>query len=75
MHEGNTLRPCAKEMGITQPTSFAWRHRNIAAMRNIEANVNFYGIVEVEELLMKYSEKGSSYRKEKEKIIRYSLLL
>ena len=46
MLEGKTLRACAKEVGITPPTSFPWRHRILAALRNFEANVNFFGIVE-----------------------------
>ncbi|HOB77817.1 MAG TPA: IS1595 family transposase, partial [Bacteroidales bacterium] len=66
MLEGKTLRACAKEVGISLPTSFAWRHRILAALRNFEANVNFFGIVEVEELLMNYSEKGRRYRNEEE---------
>ncbi|MFY9407304.1 MAG: IS1595 family transposase [Bacteroidales bacterium] len=66
MLEGKTLRACAKEVGISLPTSFAWRHRILAALRNFEDNVNFFGIVEVEELLMNYSEKGRRYRNEAE---------
>ena len=49
-------------MGISLPTSFAWRHRILAALRNFEAYVYFFGIVEVEELLLNYSEKGRRYR-------------
>ena len=66
MLEGKTLSACAKEVGISLPTSFAWRHRILAALRNFEANVYFFGIVDVEELIMNYSEKGRRYRNEAE---------
>ncbi|MBK6934908.1 MAG: IS1 family transposase [Bacteroidales bacterium] len=65
MLEGKTLRVCAKEVGISLPTSFSWRHRILAALRNFEANVNFFGIVEVEELLMNYSEKEDAIEMKK----------
>ena len=66
MLEVKTLRFCAKEVGFSLPTSFSWRHRILAALRKFEANVNFFGIVEVEDLLMNYSEKVRRYRNEEE---------
>ncbi|MBK6933820.1 MAG: hypothetical protein IPH17_01670 [Bacteroidales bacterium] len=65
MLEGKTLRACAAEVGISLPTSFAWRHRIISALRTFENNIDFYGIIEFEQLLMKYSEKGRKYKIEK----------
>ena len=58
MLEGKTLRAFAKEVGISLPTSFDWRHRILAALRNFEAKVNNVGRVEGEERFRKYSEKG-----------------
>ena len=66
MLEGKTIRVSAKAVGISLPTSITWRHRILEAMRNFEANVNFFGIVEVDVLLMNYSEKGWRYRNEEE---------
>ena len=66
MLEGKTLRACAAEVGISLPTSFAWRHRIISALRTFENNIDFYGIIEFEQLLMKYSEKGRKYKNREE---------
>ncbi|MDD2593980.1 MAG: IS1595 family transposase [Bacteroidales bacterium] len=68
MLEGKTLRACAAEVGISLPTSFAWRHRIITALRSFEDNINFFGVVESDELLMQYSEKGRKYKNIKERI-------
>jgi transposase-like protein len=62
MLEGKTLRQCSKELGISLPTSFEWRHRILSALRSFENNVNFFGIMEIDELLMQYSEKGRRYK-------------
>ncbi len=62
MLEGKTLRQCSKELHISLPTSFEWRHRILSALRSFENNVNFFGIMEIDELLMKYSEKGHRYK-------------
>ena len=63
---GLTLRACAAEVGISLPTSFAWRHRIISALRTFENNIDFYGIIEYEQLLMRYSEKGRKYKNREE---------
>ena len=66
MLEGKSLRACAREVGISLPTSFTWRHKILAALKNFDKNVNFFGIVEIDELLMDYSEKGRQYSSVKE---------
>ena len=58
MIAGKSLRACAKEVGISLPTSFAWRHKILAALQSFEDNINFFGVVEMDELLMDYSEKA-----------------
>jgi transposase-like protein len=65
MAVGMTLRECAKVVGISLPTSFFWRHRVLCALQSFEDNVNFCGIVELEELLMNYSEKGRKKKRAK----------
>ncbi|MGB4003148.1 MAG: IS1595 family transposase, partial [Bacteroidales bacterium] len=62
MVAGKSLRTCAKEVGISLPTSFAWRHKILAALQSFEDNINFFGVVEMDELLMDYSEKGRIYK-------------
>ncbi len=69
MLEGKSLRKCAKEIGINLTTSFEWRHRILTALRSFDDNVNFFGIMELEELLMKYSEKGRRYKTKEEYLI------
>jgi len=66
MLEGKSLRACAKEVGISLPTSFAWRHKILAALQSFEDNINFFGVVEMDELLMDYSEKGRIYKNAEE---------
>ncbi|MDI3546195.1 MAG: hypothetical protein PWP68_1612, partial [Rikenellaceae bacterium] len=60
-----SLRECARIVHISLTTSFFWRHRILCALQSFEDNINFFGIVELEELLMNYSEKG---KKKREKI-------
>jgi DNA-directed RNA polymerase subunit RPC12/RpoP len=66
MVAGKSLRACAKEVGISLPTSFAWRHKILAALQSFEDNINFFGVVEMDELLMDYSEKGRIYKNAEE---------
>ena len=72
MLEGKSLRACAKEVGISLPTSFKWRHKILSAIQGLEGGINFSGIIEADELLMQYSEKGRRYRslEEKEKAMK-----
>ena len=66
MLEGKSLRACAKEVGISLPTSFRWRHK-IFCYTRIEGGISFSGITEADELLMQYSEKGRKYKSLEEK--------
>jgi len=66
MSAGMSLRECARIVNISLTTSFFWRHRILCALQSFEDNVNFFGIVELEELLMNYSEKGKKKREKKE---------
>jgi len=67
MLEGKSLRACAKEVGISLPTSFRWRHKILSAIQGLEGGINFSGITETDELLMQYSEKGRRYKSLEEK--------
>jgi len=67
MLEGKSLRACAKEVGISLPTSFKWRHKILAAIQGLERGINFSGITETDELLMEYSEKGRKFKTLEEK--------
>jgi len=67
MLEGKSLRACAKEVGISLPTSFRWRHKILSAIQGLEGGINFSGITETDELLMQYSEKGRRYKTLEEK--------
>ena len=66
MSAGMSLRECARIVHISLTTSFFWRHRILCALQSFEDNVNFFGVVELEELLMNYSEKGKKKRDKKE---------
>ncbi|MDI3545976.1 MAG: hypothetical protein PWP68_1393, partial [Rikenellaceae bacterium] len=67
MLEGKSLRACAKEVGISLPTSFKWRHKILSAIQGLEGGINFSGITETDELLMQYSEKGRKFKSLEEK--------
>ncbi|MGB3902422.1 MAG: hypothetical protein WBL76_04870, partial [Bacteroidales bacterium] len=67
MLEGKSLRACAKEVGISLPTSFRWRHKILSAIQGLEGGISFSGITEADELLMQYSEKGRKYKSLEEK--------
>ena len=66
MSAGMSLRECARIVNISLTTSFFWRHRILCALQSFEDNVNFFGVVELEEFLMNYSEKGKKRRDKKE---------
>ena len=50
MVAGKSLRSCAKEVSISLPTSLVWRHNILAALQIFEDNINFFGVVEMDEL-------------------------
>lgn len=55
---GKSLRECAKQTGISLPTSFKWRHRILAALESSHNQVILKGIVESDDLFIPYSQKG-----------------
>jgi len=67
MLEGKSLRSCAREVGISLPTSFRWRHKILSAIQGLEGGISFSGITEADELLMQYSEKGRKFKTLEEK--------
>lgn len=58
MLESKVLRVCAKECGINLKTSFRWRHRFLELPTTLNAS-KLEGIIEADETLFLYSEKGS----------------
>ncbi len=58
--EGLTVREAARRLGISKNTSFAWRHRAIAALASADSSQKCQGIVELAQLPMLRSFKGCS---------------
>nr|ALF35125.1 Transposase [Vibrio alginolyticus] len=58
MLHSKVLRGCAEECGINLKTSFRWRHRFLTLPSTLKAN-RLEGIIEADETLFPYSEKGS----------------
>ena len=58
MLDSKVLRQCADECGINLKTSFRWRHRFLELPSAIKAK-KLEGIIEADETLFPYSEKGS----------------
>ena len=61
MIEGKTRWESAKACGIDLKTSWRWRHRFLEAPALLKA-LSLQGIVEVDETLFPYSEKGNKNR-------------
>ncbi len=58
MLDSKVLRVCAKECGIDLKTAFRWRHRFLELPTTLNAS-KLEGIIEADETLFPYSEKGS----------------
>jgi len=58
MLDSKVLRKCADECGINLKTSFRWRHRFLELPSVLKAT-KLEGIIEADETLFPYSEKGS----------------
>ncbi len=58
MLESKVLRVCARECGVNLKTSFRWRHRFLELPTSLNASW-LEGIIEADETLFPYSEKGS----------------
>lgn len=57
MEQKFSIRKCAKEVGISIPTAFTWRHKILHALFEIKEQ-SLEGIVEVDETYILSSEKG-----------------
>ncbi len=58
MLESKVLRVCARECGVNLKTSFRWRHRFLELPTTLNAS-GLEGIIEADETLFPYSEKGT----------------
>ena len=59
MAKGLSVRETASRLGISKNTSFAWRHRVIAALASVDSRARCDGIVEVAQWPVIRSFKGS----------------
>lgn len=53
-----TVRHSALDSNVTKNTSFLWRHRFLKLL-NIQSDTHLSGIIEMDETMFRYSEKGS----------------
>lgn len=60
MIEGYSLRKASELIGVHYVTLFYWRHKLLAALKQIDVE-QFQGIVEMDETYFLYSEKGQRY--------------
>ena len=58
MIEKYSLRKTAQICGISLPTAFAWRHKILDALQQMQDNIKLDGIVEADETFMPISHKG-----------------
>ena len=59
MIEKYSLRKTAEICNISLPTAFAWRHKILDALQEIQDSIKFDGIVEAGETFMSISYKGN----------------
>jgi transposase-like protein len=57
MLSGATLEETAKELGISIPTAFSWRHKVLDMVKNTE-DENLFGIIEADDTFFLASRKG-----------------
>ena len=60
LQQSLTVRGAARYLGVCNDTSFRWRHRMLAGVKNARSQVKLSGIVEIDETFFPYSEKGSA---------------
>jgi transposase len=58
MINGYSIRKCAKEVKISIPTSFYWRHKILDAIRAFMGIGSVGGVIEVDEAIFRESFKG-----------------
>jgi transposase-like protein len=59
MQDSLSIRKTAEKLGISINTSFRWRHRLLNGLEKYRQKVQLSGIVEIDETMFRYSEKGS----------------
>lgn len=59
MMNWTTIRESAERCGISDHTSFIWRHKILDAMQTMIANITLEGIVEADEAYLSISYKGN----------------
>lgn len=59
MQNSLTIRKTAEELEISVSTSFHWRHRLLNGLEKYRQKVQLSGIIEIDEKMFRYSEKGS----------------
>ena len=64
MLEGKSLPETAKEIGVSIPTAFDWRHKVLSALKS-KKNDKLAGVVEVDDTYFLHSEKGNPNLKRK----------
>lgn len=53
MLEGKSIRACAREVGISVPTSFNWKHKILSALKSLDEEIKFSIIIETDVLNQK----------------------
>jgi transposase-like protein len=66
--KGMSLRKSARELKVSYVTLFYWRHKLLAAFKEIKPN-EMKGSVELQNFYLKYSEKGQKHSGDKKKRI------
>jgi Homeodomain-like domain len=61
MQESLSVRKTAKRLDISVSTAFRWRHRLLNGLSQFWINTTLSGIVEIDETMFQYSEKGSRH--------------
>lgn len=59
LQQSLSVRKTANYLGISISTAFRWRHRFLSGLHDSRDNIFLTGIVEIDETMFKYSEKGS----------------
>lgn len=58
LNEGLSIKKAAEKVGISQQTSFTWRHKILSSLKEAEPT-RLEGIIEADDTFFRYSEKGS----------------
>jgi transposase-like protein/IS1 family transposase len=61
MQESLSVRKTASKLKISVSTSFRWRHKLLASLRLYRQKTQLSGLIEVDETMFRYSEKGSRH--------------